>query len=128
MSSSSSSSLRDRERDRYPTPAQVRAFAADEAMLPAREIFSKQIDPKLTNLANYSIDAHGRAFIAFSIPMVFSDDLLQKIKLVVTKEFIATRPGWRITCFKTCVSPGDDYDDTFHDYTRIAIEEDIAHK
>ena len=115
--------------DRYPTPAQVRTVAADKSMLYAREIFFKAIDPKLADHANYSIDQqHGRAHISFTIPMTFTDDFIGTLRTVVTQEFIATRPGWRITCFESHVSPSDDFDDTFRDYTQIVIEEDIAHK
>ena len=118
----SSSSSMDRERDRYPTPAQVHAFMAED-LLQARNIFSKQIHPMLTDLANYSIDAHGRLFIAFRIPMTFTDDFLQKLQTIVTQEFIATTPGWRITHFKPPVTPKNV---KFYDYTQIIIREDIV--
>ena len=120
----SSSSTIHRERDRYPTPAQVRALVAEDSQANARVVFDKQIDPKLRDPRNYDIDGHGRAFISFNIQVSYNDAFLQTLRTVVTQEFIDKNPGWRITHFKSHASTHDDYDDSHQDFTQITFEED----
>ena len=127
----SSSSTVHRERDRYPSAADVRAHypsAADkeaaDRMSHARKVFADKIDPKLRDLRNYNIDRRGRPSISFKIAGVFSDAFLQALRTIVHQEFIDKKSGWRITHFKSHASPHGGYDDMVQDFTQITVEED----